>query len=701
MRNERVGEFDLGELWDPNSIKPTGLRFGADVELVRGWFPFFCHNSNFCFPNPDDHRLWIPKLTKWERDGSLEIFEIEMRGRFVEMAPKLAKALMTIRRGKRMVETLVDDDPGHIRLLINKAVPPAKAPLDFDKMAKTSEKLYLGPSGVGVDAEWDPTMTPHFLFTGMTGSGKTATACHLLMQVHDTGGRIVVGTPTAVDANFSMFKDLGHTVICGEGAASLREMRKAFQLVAREIGRREKVMGEAGRVVWPGGYIMIVLDEPRFILSDKESDTEEMKKDRAIIWEVIELLALRGRKTKANLGILTQELYAKDFGGTLEVLKQLGLRLAFSGMSSTSITAMFGKMNEQARRPFEQVLGPAASSPPGRGIGIGLVQPGGYWANFPVNATPMQAAFAEKNERRARYGLPPILEDDVPTSDGGRSFDWDAGCLIPSPEPTEPAEPVEPTEPAEPTGPVPVPDMDSPELEPDDYSRELYKMIDGAVAADIERVRLEESGGIEEPTGLGDACDDYTASEQNRMREALEADDITPLTGDADFAAHGGHNVAAWTDRPERKTGLPEGDEENQNRLVAEARRQSQRYEIVSVGGPTRRQGRRFSRPKFRVSARLSRPFNGVVGGHVSAVLAVIVLTPLTAAAALWKVDMPPVALWLLALLMVAWIAVTALSAKAVFKVNGVFVVAAIAIPIIALAIAAALLTGINGGLPL
>lgn len=415
---EEDGTYDLGMLWDPNGHRDPLPDDASEEDRVRAWWAEgFCYQQQFLIKHPDtkDRRVYLPPLLNWYRYESLEVFEIELRGRLRKVLPHLTAALKTARYARQITVSNIDGDPGAVKVVLNHAQLPDLLEFDPGKVPDDPNLFYLGQLGCGPDALIDFTVTPHAIFAGGTGSGKTEGAALLLSQIHHKGGTLIIGTPTVGDVNLEMFGELlvdddvelgipRHTVVAGSDREALSALAKACGGLRGEISRREREMGEAGDHIYQGDWLWLVLDEIGWLIKP-ESPDDGLNEFRRIIFQAALLVAQRGRKVRVGLMAMTQQPYADELGGSLALMGQMYVRVAIRTLSAFFQDSMFNPDPSQKDTIRDTLSG--SDSHPGRAISKGIQEPTDPWyQGFPVQNQPMQVAYATLLQRRAYLGLP-------------------------------------------------------------------------------------------------------------------------------------------------------------------------------------------------------------------------------------------------------------------------------------------------------
>lgn len=152
---------------------------------------------------------------------------------------KLKQRLATA-SGNLFVQFDPDPDDGHnMCALVSRTDPlPDTAPYDFTLADQIHDKIVIG---TGIDGEpvlWNPSIDPHMLFVGLTGSGKSSAIQAMLYGVLANGWDVAVADPVKGAADFRPFQRWTSAFIGERGATGIARTRAMLYAVYEEVTRR-------------------------------------------------------------------------------------------------------------------------------------------------------------------------------------------------------------------------------------------------------------------------------------------------------------------------------------------------------------------------------------------------------------------------------------------------------------------------------
>lgn len=182
---------------------------------------------------------------------------------------------------------------------------------------------------------WDYTKCPHAIVAGQTGKGKTYFLFYLIRNILAIGGLVKIIDAKMSDLAF-LDKYFGDDVVSSRGKIMklLREtkdlMNERFDMM--RVDERFKV-GE-NYAYYGFKPIFLVFDE--FVAFAGTLDSKEKKEMNGYLLELI----LKGRQAGVFVILATQRPDAEFLSGNIR--DQLGLRVAFGGMSKDGYGMVFG-----------------------------------------------------------------------------------------------------------------------------------------------------------------------------------------------------------------------------------------------------------------------------------------------------------------------------------------------------------------------
>lgn len=371
-----------------------------DRSRVLVEWPEFCLDVGLAVGNTEGNK-WVPRLVDWYRSDGFEVFEVEMRGRFAKHVELLAEVLLSCRAA--MSESTIEVRPGVVRVVLNHTELRDVLRFDQARIPLSSDEVYLGQTSLGGPLVWDLRDKYHGVIVGEAGSGKTEAAALVLTQLHLKGWGLTILTPTVNDSAFQAFADVGHAVIAGADPIDIAAARKTAECLLAEMIERERSRGQAGDDWYSGQPQIVGVDESGDWLEDRKEDPNQVRRDKAVIRRVMDLIARRGRKVRMHLLVLTQEPYIHNFG-TPETLRQLSFRLAITKLDRIFHGTIFQPSGEKISPNVARVLS-NPMTPKGRGIARGY-KPTTSVFGAPVDDIPVQVAWCPADHRAVLLAPP-------------------------------------------------------------------------------------------------------------------------------------------------------------------------------------------------------------------------------------------------------------------------------------------------------
>lgn len=395
---------------------PAMLRNPQDVSLVA----FLDWEQAFLATGVVGSSGAVPQLVSTEylpANQDVSVFEFSLPPGLDKAMVRAATAKLRTATGNAYVD--VGDSeagPTFIRVLAAKDNPlPLMVPFNF--AAADVADGYAFATGVdGEPVALNPSIDPHVLIVGGTGTGKTVVAQALIYGGAIHGVEVHIIDPMKAAADFKFFEPYARTF-----AVTIPEAAAALRAIYAEVERRKTVNAKYG----VGSYrdlpddirpphIMVMVDEftslitseapPRVPFDDPELELERLqqialREDKRSVGTMIGKLAREARSAGVTLVLGTQKLMAKSLddipGGAGGDLKTNLARILLG------VTSSGEKMS--ALRAFDQAPDIGTPVPKGRGIWESTVTPG----------TVIQTWFAPTSELAANLSqrIAPIAED--------------------------------------------------------------------------------------------------------------------------------------------------------------------------------------------------------------------------------------------------------------------------------------------------
>ena len=154
---------------------------------------------------------------------------------------KGAVTKLTTASGMGYIEVYKTADPSEFGLVVSKRDPmPTSVGYDFDRPV-VDECLNFAVSVEGSSVFYDPSDSPHIMFIGTTGSGKTATAQNIAYGAIVAGWDVLFVDVQKGAADFKFAEDRALSV-----ATSLDDARAALEYAYAEVRRRVRLNSEHG-----------------------------------------------------------------------------------------------------------------------------------------------------------------------------------------------------------------------------------------------------------------------------------------------------------------------------------------------------------------------------------------------------------------------------------------------------------------------
>ena len=391
--------FDRGVEFVERSHLPSFTASDSRARIVGEWVEF-CQDCGLSVPNTTGNR-WVPRLVGLVRDGSFEVYDIELPGLLGTRVELLSEMLLTSRRA--MSESTVEVRPGVFRVVLNFTELAEVLSFNPALIPTSADEVYLGQTSLGGPLVWDLLDKYHGLIVGQSGGGKTEAAAMALMQLHLKGWELVILTPTHDDPAFNVFAELGHTVIAGAEPSDIAAARVVMEEQMSQVPVRERAKAAAGHDWFQGRPSILVVDESGDFLEDRKWEPGQVRDDKQAIRVNTDFRARRGRKIRQHLLILVQEPYAHNFG-TPETLRQLSFRLAVTGLEQAFQPIVFQRSTEHIPPNVRRVLS-NPRTPKGRGVSRGAKPTAGDSFSV-VDDIPVQVAWCPKEQRTALLTQP-------------------------------------------------------------------------------------------------------------------------------------------------------------------------------------------------------------------------------------------------------------------------------------------------------
>jgi hypothetical protein len=410
----------------------------------------------------EDGSYYVPPLLRWEFDPvtQIERYFVALPGAFDTMQPRIEipdflraskgahAATVVDVPSETATAMLVEHDPPLgpmpvVKIVLSHFELPSLLPFSWDDCPVSRgnvDQVDLGLLNEGSRLVLDFTRpeTPHALIVGSSGSGKSEAAATILTQLHLTGQwHFIILSPDEGDPTYSMFGDLGHDVVLGSEPEHFeRAAELVHELTTAEYAARGKERGAQRVPVWGqeptgcrAGYewrggrfggkrVMVVFEECKYWLHPTAADSKAVLEAKEKLNVGALAVAEKGRKYRTHGLWLAQSPYVKAFGPQGgEILGNIGIRLAVRSLEKKHLDTVF---------PDTASLAPAkvlfnSSTPPGRGICRGAVNPGGEFGAS-IDDTPVQIAHLNLDGREKILALGPdttLDEATVDDPDGG------------------------------------------------------------------------------------------------------------------------------------------------------------------------------------------------------------------------------------------------------------------------------------------
>jgi hypothetical protein len=373
--------------------------------------------------------------------------------------------------------------PANSQVTIKPSTPlPSSAPYPTWSTPEEHLRVPVGPAEGGVTQFWDPSVAPHMLVIGPTGTGKTIFINSVLGGCLSRGWRVFLADPKelsfrAFDASTLASLDLpawpgvdtvattdrGMEVVISEVYEEMRRRYaavKTFEVAERDLQPLLLVIDEAGELVERLNAYHVGEDKFRDLRKEaaaRGEDPDQVVKPKGtknpvlgLIWSLLRL----GRQCRVYVLIATQRPDVTFIPG--EARSNLTTRVGLGRLDGYALEMLFGTRAVQQRvhevridpqtgeRTRRRVAGRATVD-----LGAGPITLQGFWVPDPAKAITGELTLADRAAVRdlhahvvAHHFRWPGVQLDGSTSGGPGSDAWlSAGrgrCLE---EPQVPAPP--------------------------------------------------------------------------------------------------------------------------------------------------------------------------------------------------------------------------------------------------------------------
>ena len=176
----------------------------------------------------------------------------------------------------------------------------------------------------------DIIKTPHFILTGLTGSGKTYYSTYLISQLTANGVRVIYLDPKNDSEMYAIFSHL-------PGCKYVTDIEKIHDMVIsceKEMRSRQKELEGIPGVKITFAPVYIVFDE--LIAFHKLADKTVLRETMNALASII----VQGRSKQTYVGVICQRIDTKYLDGALR--ENFGIRIAMGNNSSISYEMVFG-----------------------------------------------------------------------------------------------------------------------------------------------------------------------------------------------------------------------------------------------------------------------------------------------------------------------------------------------------------------------
>jgi len=234
---------------------------------------------------------------------------------------------------------------GHVHVTVVGDLPPLPEKLELLATGDFVEGLVWAQREGGEVVKWVPSLVPHILLCGATGSGKTWTGRRIVRCWMAAGGHVFI----ADSGKGTAFPELEgkpgvRRAIAKADIADLVEEAQAEMLRRYEVWQADRT-----QVFVP---VLVVLEEAYYLLSSASGRDESAKVDQALtarIRDAIEKIGLLGREGSVHLLVAPQRGDASLLGGALR--DNLGMRVLQLRAARDSTTDMALEMPKSAMLP--------------------------------------------------------------------------------------------------------------------------------------------------------------------------------------------------------------------------------------------------------------------------------------------------------------------------------------------------------------